>query len=107
MMHVDVMAEWMGTPGLLPRQRRELEAVGATREAVHRCGGLGWARVSTTGRLYLPSDAGDVAIIMPIWTGPAPSIYEAVEHPLLADLLAWHPEEPTRWHYRLEKATLA
>lgn len=101
MMDLDIMAEWLGTSSLNSRQRRQIEELGITREAVHRCGGLGWARIATTGRLYLPSSAGDVAIIMPVWAGSAPSIYEPVEHPLLADLLAWHPEEPTRWHYRL------
>ncbi len=99
--NLDLLGEWLGTPSLNSRQRRALEAAGVTREAVHRAGGLGWARVSTTGRLFHPSDVGDVAIIMPVWAGPAPSIYQAVEHPLLADLLAWHPDSPTRWHYRL------
>ena len=33
--------------------------------------------------------------------GPAPSIYQAIEHPVLYDLLAWHPETPTRWLYRI------
>lgn len=96
-----LLAEWLTTPILLKSQRRQLEELGVTREAIHRAGGLGWARVSTAGRVYTPSDAGDVAIIMPVWAGPAPSIYRAVEDPRLADLLAWRPEEPTRWHYRL------
>lgn len=93
--------EWLATPGLNSRQRGQIEALGVSREAVHRAGGLGWSRVSTTGRLYLPSNAGDVMLIQPVWAGPAPSIYQAVENPQLADLIAWHPEEPTRWHYRL------
>ena len=49
----------------------------------------------------MPSAAGEVMLIQPVWTGPAPSIYQAVETPQLADLLAWHPDNPTRWHYRL------
>ncbi len=99
--NLNLMAEWLGTSSLNSRQRRQLEDLGVTREAVHRCGGLGWVRVSTTGRLYQPADAGDVAIIQPVWAGPAPSIYQAVEDPLLDDLIAWHPDNPTRWHYRL------
>lgn len=98
---LDLMAEWAATPSLNSRQRRQLEDLGVTREAEHRCGGLGWARVSTTGRLYMPSNAGDVAIVQPGWAGPAPSIYEAVEHPVLADLITWRLEEPTCWYYRL------
>lgn len=96
-----LISEWLATPSLNSRQRRQLDGLGITREAEHRGGGLGWARVSTTGRLYMPSNAGDVAIIQPVWSGPAPSIYQAVETPQLADLLAWRPEEPTRWTYRL------
>ena len=96
-----LMSEWLATPGLNSRQLRQLEELGVTREAEQRGGGLGWARVLTTGRLYMPCDSGDVAIIMPVWAGPAPSIYQAVENPQLADLIAWRPEEPTRWTYRL------
>ncbi len=101
MMHVDLMAEWMGAPDLLTRQRRELVEMGITREAVHRGGDLSWMRVSTTGRLYVPSNSGDVMLIQPVWDGPAPSIYQAVENPQLADLIAWQPKEPTRWWCRL------
>ena len=98
---LDLAREWLATPSLNSRQRQAIEALGVIREAGHRCGGLGWARVATTGRLYMPSDAGNVAIIMPVWAGAAPSIYQAVEHPLLTDLIAWHPDSPMHWHYRL------
>ncbi len=100
-MKLDLLAELLGTSSLNSRQRKKLEGMGVSREAMHRCGGFGWARVSTTGRLYMLSDAGNVAFIQPVWAGPAPSIYQAVEDPLLDDLLAWRPEEPTHWHYRL------
>ena len=98
---LDLAREWLATPSLNSRQRREIEDLGVTREAVHRAGGLGWARASITGRLYIPSDVGDVAIIQPVWAGPAPSIYQAVDDPLLDDLIGWRLEEPTRWYYRL------
>ena len=91
----DLVKEWLATPSLNSRQRRELEAGGVTREAIHRCGGLGRARVSIAGRGYTPTDAGDVMIIQPAWAGPAPSIYQGVETPLLADLIAWRPDGPT------------
>ena len=96
-----LLPEWLATPSLNSRQRGQLEELGVTREATYRCGGLGWSRVSTTGRLYMPSDSGDVMLIQPVWGGPVPSIYQAVEDPLLDDLLAWRLEEPTRWHHRL------
>ena len=98
----DLMAEYLATFSLNSRQRQELKDLGVTREAVHRCGGLACTRISTIGgRCYSPSPAGDVMVIMPVWAGPAPSIYQAVEHPILADLLAWHPDRPTQWFYRI------
>ncbi len=100
-MKLDLLAELLGTSSLNIRQRKKIEGMGVSPKAMHLCGGFGWARVSTTGRLYMPSNAGDVAFIQPVWAGPAPSIYQAVEDPLLDDLLAWRLEEPTRWHYRL------
>ena len=101
--NLNLMAEWLATPSINSRQRRQLAGLGATREAVHRCGGLGWARISIAGRVYMPSSAGDVAMIMPVWAGPAPSIYQAVETPCLANLIAWRPTAPTQWWYRLDE----
>ena len=99
--NLDLMAEWLAVPSLNSRQRRQLEELGVTREAVHRAGDLGWARVATAGRIYTPADAGDVMLIQPVWAGPAPSIYIDVDNPLIADLIAWRPEESTSWYYRL------
>ena len=99
---LDLMVEWLATSSLNSRQRRQLEEQGVTREAIQRNGGLGWGRISTIGgRCYSPSPAGDVMVIMPVWAGHAPSIYQAVEHPVLFDLIAWHPDRPTRWWFRL------
>ena len=98
----DLMAEWLATPSLNSRQRKQLADLGVTREAILRAGDLGWARVSTIGgRCYSPSPAGDVMVIQPCWAGPAPSIFQPVEHPVLADLIAWRPSEPTLWWYRI------
>ena len=98
----DLMAEWTATSSLNSRQRHQLENLGVTREPIQRAGDLGWARVTDVGgRCYSPSDAGDVMLIQPVWAGPAPSIYQAVEHPVIFDLIAWHPDNPTLWHYRI------
>ena len=98
---LDLSQEWLAAPDLNSLQHKELAGLGVTQEAMHRCGGLAWARVSTTGRLYTPSDAGNVSLIQPVWAGPAPSIHQDVERPELSDLIAWQPEEPTSWYYRL------
>ena len=99
---LDLLSEWLATSSLNSRQRHQLEDLGVTHEAAQRAGGLGWARVSTIGgRCYTPRTAGDVRVIQPVWAGPAPSIHQAIEHPVLADLISWHPEDPTRWWYRI------
>ena len=99
----DLLAEWTtAVYSLNSKQRHQLEDLGVNREAILRAGDLGWTRViDIGGRCYTPDPAGNVMIIMPVWAGPAPSIYQAVEHPVLFDLIAWHPEEPTLWHYRI------
>ncbi len=98
---LDLSREWLALPDVGRGDRRLLEQHGVTREAIHRVGGLAVARIGTTGRLWAPEPTGTPAFILPVWTGPAPSIYQAVEHPLLIDMLAWRPDSPTRWHYRL------
>ena len=95
-----LLTEWLATPDLNSLQHKDLTALGVTQEAIHRCGGLAWARVSTVGRLYAPRGAGNVSLIQPVWAGPAPSIHQGVEHPELADLIAWPLAEPGRWFYR-------
>lgn len=77
-----------------------LARLGIDRAAALRAGGLAWSRIVTAGRAFDFDHAGTPAIIQPVWRGPAPSIYQGVEHPVLADLIAWRPAEPARWWYR-------
>ncbi len=77
-----------------------LARFGVDRSAALRAGGLAWARITTAGRAFDLDPAGIPAIVQPVWRGPAPSIYAGVEHPVLADLLAWRPAEPARWFYK-------
>ena len=94
-------SEWLALPGLGPGDRQHLSDFGIAREAIHRAGGLARARIKTTCRVWEPDFAGFPAVVMPIWGGPAPSIYQAVERPQLADLIAWRSAEPQRWWYRV------
>ncbi len=97
-----LVAEWLATRDLNARQRRRLADLGVSQEAMRRAGGLGVTRIQTTGRTYLPSDDGRRHIVQPVWAGTAPSISAGVEEaPRLFDLLAWHPDAPDLWHYRV------
>ena len=97
---VDISREWLALPDVGRGDRRLLEQHGVTREAIQRAGGLAVARIGTTGRLWAPEPTGTPAFVQPIWNGPAPSIYQAVEHPLLIDMIAWSPRAPMCWWYR-------
>ncbi len=93
----NLMAEFL----LLPSVSDEgLARLGVDRMIANRAGGLAWARITTAGRAFDFSHDGTPAIVQPVWRGPAPSIECAVEHPILADLIAWRPAEPARWWYR-------
>ncbi len=97
---LDLSREWLALPDAGPGDRQLLEQQGVTREAIHRAGGLAVARIGTTGRLWMPEPTGTPAFILPVWNGPAPSIYSGVENPVLIDMIAWRPDDPTRWWYR-------
>ena len=94
-------AEWLGSADLPSTLRRRLTALGVERDAILRAGGLAASRIHAIGRTYTPAGYGRFHIITPVWAGPAPSIFEDVEHPILLDLLAWHPENPDTWFYRI------
>ncbi len=92
--------EWLTLPSPGAGDLRLLGRHGVTREAIHRAGGLAVARIGTTGRLWMPEPTGTPAFILPVWNGPAPSIYQAVVNPVLVDMIAWRPDDPARWWYR-------
>ena len=97
---LDLERGWLALSDIGCGDRRLLQQRGVTREAIHRAGGLAVARISTVGRLWSPEPTGTPAFILPVWNGPAPSIFQAVEHPLLIDMLAWRPDDPACWRFR-------
>ncbi len=94
---LDLLAEWLVLPSV---SDDGLDRLGIDRRIANRAGGLAWANITTAGRGFDFDHAGTPAIIQPVWRGPAPSIESGVEHPILADLIAWRPAEPGRWWYR-------
>ena len=97
---LDLTRDWLALPDIGCGDRRLLEQHGVTREAIHRTGGMAVARISAPGRLWMPEPTGTPAFILPVWNGPAPSIYCGVENPALIDMIAWRPDDPTRWWLR-------
>ncbi len=89
-------ALWLSLPSI---SDAGLGRLGVDRGAAHRAGGLAWSRITTAGRCFDFDHGGAPAVIQPVWRGPAPSIYQDVDHPVLADLIAWRPAEPGRWWY--------
>jgi hypothetical protein len=94
---LDFTAQWLLLPDI---SDDGLARLGIDRMIANRCGGLTWAGIVTADRGFDFDPTGTPAIIQPVWRGPAPSLECAVEHPILADLIAWRPAEPFRWWYR-------
>ena len=81
--------------------RQHLADAGITFQAMLRAGDLGVERISTTGRLYMPSPDGFPAVILAIWSPAPPSNYCAVEDPEIVDLIAFRTDVPDKWWYRV------
>ncbi len=77
-----------------------LARLGIDRRIANRAGGLAWSNITTFGRGFDLVPSGVPAVIQPCWRGPAPSLEVGVEHPVLDDLIAWRPAEPSQWWYR-------
>ena len=84
-----------------------LDRLGIDRRIANRAGGLAWANITTAGRGFDFDPSGIPSIIQGVWRGLAPSIESGVEHPILADLIAWRPAEPGRWWHRWDCDTPA
>ncbi len=102
-----LVAELLVLPELSANLNRRLADLGVGREAIHRAGGLRASRVHRIGRTFTPAGYGRWHLILPVWAGPAPSIFEGLERPILLDLLAWHPDNAELWLYRVGAAGLA
>ncbi len=81
--------------------RQHLADAGITFQAMLRAGDLGVERINASGRLYMPSADGFPAIILAIWSPAPPSIYCAVENPVITDLIAFRTDAPVTWWYRI------
>ena len=90
-------ALWLSLPSV---SDDGLDRLGIDRHIANRAGGLAWANITSAGRGFDFDPSGIPTIIQGVWRGPAPSIECGVEHPILADLIAWRPAEPGRWWYR-------
>ena len=100
-----LIAEVLALPDLSANLIRRLADLGVGREAIRRAG-LGASRIHAIGRTFTPAGYGRLHLVLPVWAGPAPNIFEAVERPVLLDLLAWHPDNPELWLYRVGAAGL-
>ena len=81
--------------------RQHLADAGITFKAMLRAGDLGVERITTAGRLYTPITDGFPVVILAVWAPAAPSIYCAVENPVILDLLALRLDQPETWWRRV------
>ncbi len=83
-----------------------LADAGVTFEAMLRAGDLGVERITTAGRLYAPITDGFPVVILAVWDPAPPSIFGAVENPVILDLLALRLDQPEMWWRRVGEADL-
>ena len=81
--------------------RAHLADAGITFEAMLRAGDLGVERITTTGRVFMPTPNGFPVLIMAVWAPAPPSIYTIVENPEILDLLALRLDQPETWWRRI------
>ncbi len=106
-MRIDLDAEFdLAWRNRTQEHREHLAAAGVTFESMLRAGDLGVARIATTGRLYMPAPNGFPVLIMAAWSPAPPSIYTAVENPVIMDLLALRLDQPETWWWRIGESGL-
>ena len=96
----DLLHEW-ATIEVDCDAKRRMEALGISWENLNRCGGPLPVRVRVDGSYFEPSDPdGTVMLVQPVYAGPIPWIYDPVESPCLADIIAYSLHDPSRWYWR-------
>jgi hypothetical protein len=103
---VELTKQWLRLPDIGHGDRRRLCDAGVTEDSILRAGGMAITRVEVRRQLWHPQPAGRPMLINSLWNGPAPSIFQAVEHPLVMDLLAWTPAEPDAIYRRTGAGTV-
>jgi hypothetical protein len=86
---------------------KRLEALGIDFYKLNACGTPRPARVRVEGRLFAFDDDGEGMLIQPVTDGPQASIFSGVDAPAIADLLAYNPDRPDRWHLFRGESALA
>ncbi len=101
-MRIDLDAEFdLAWRNRTEEHRKHLADARITFQAMLGAGDLGVARIATTGRLYTPSPTGFPVVILAIWSPAPPSIYTAVENPVIIDLIALRLDQPETWWWRI------
>lgn len=85
----------------------QLRSAGVTFSDICSAGGVGAAMVRTEGVMFEPDRAGQPMLIQRVFDGAIPNLMTSVEEPVVADLIAWHLDEPARWWWRRGEAALA
>lgn len=79
----------------------KMDALGISWKDLNRCGDPLPVKVRTDRRYFEPIDPGGTAmLVQPVYAGPIPSIFEPVESPCLADMIAYSPRDAGKWYWR-------
>lgn len=96
----NLLHEWAHMPADSEAWRK-MESFGIGWENLNRCGGPLPVRVRVDGSYFDPTDPdGTVMLVQPVYAGPIPSIFDPVDEPCLADLVAYSPRNPGEWYWR-------
>ena len=90
----DLVAEYRSAIArVTPAYRRRLAELGLI-EPAHRIGLAGVASViADVDGLYVPDDAGEMAVVLPVWAAPISDALAFLDDPgRLIDLVAWQPK---------------
>ena len=88
---LDLEREWLALPDIGRGDRQLLEQQGVSREATTMVDGVSVIPITVTGRLWMPSAGGSMALVLPVFD----------EDEDLVDLVALRTSDPTEWWLRL------
>jgi len=89
-----------------PRHRQMLQRLGVPDDIMLHLSGIGVSATETNGEFWQPAESGPLAMVIPAFHGIPPSFVNATEDESEQphDLIAFDPDRPGRWWWRVGTA---